>query len=99
GDEPVVLYGVAPVIEPTGGAAALIARIDQPGEHHTVTLPRKKGTRTSFVDLATTGKKLVPGGLYRVSIGARQVVFRIDPNAKPGRVPIISRLLRLQPAG
>jgi hypothetical protein len=98
-DDPVVLYGVSPVIEATGGAAVLIARIDQPGEHHTMTLPRKKGTRVSFVDLATAGKKLVPGGLYRVSIGARQMVFRIDPGAKPGRVPVISRLLQFQPAG
>ncbi len=98
-DDPVVLNGISPVIEATGGAAALIARIDQPGEHHTVTLPRKKGTRMSFTDLAATGKMLVPGGLYRVSIGARQIVFRIDPSAKRGRVPIISRLLRLQPAG
>jgi hypothetical protein len=98
-DDPVLLYGVSPVIEATGGAAVLIARIDQPGEHHTVTIPRKKGTRTSFADLAATGKRLVPGGLYRVSVGARQIVFRIDPGAKPGRVPVISRLLRLQPAG
>jgi hypothetical protein len=99
GDDPVILYGVSPVIEATGGAAALIARIDQPGEHHTVTLPRRRSTRTSFVDLAAAGKRLVPGGLYRVSIGARQIFFRIDPNAKPGRVPIISRLLRFEPAG
>jgi len=98
-DDPVVLYGVSPVIAAAGGAAVLIARIDQPGEHHIVTLPKKKGTRTSFADLAAAGKRLVPGGIYRVSIGARQMVFKIDPNAKPGRVPIISRLLRFQTAG
>jgi hypothetical protein len=64
-----------------------------------VTLPKKRGTRTSFADFAASGKKLVPGGIYRVSIGARQIVFKIDPNAKPGRVPVISRLLRFQPEG
>jgi hypothetical protein len=95
----VTLYGVSPVIEATGGAAVLIARIDQPGEHHTVTLPRKKDTRRSFVDLAAGGKRLVPGGVYRASIGARQIVFKIDPSAKPGRLPAITRLLRFQPAG
>jgi hypothetical protein len=41
----------------------------------------------------------VPGGLYRASIGAREIIFKIDPGAKPGRVPVISRLLRFQPAG
>jgi hypothetical protein len=98
-DDPAVLYSVSPVIAAAGGAAVLIARVDQPGEHHIVTLPRKKNARTSFVDLAATGKRLVPGGIYRASLGARQIVFKIDPGAKLGRVPIISRLLRFQPAG
>jgi hypothetical protein len=98
-DDPVMLYGVSPVIAAAGGAAVLIARVDRPGEHYTVTLPRKAGTRQSFTDLAATGKKLVPGGLYRASIGAREIIFKIDPGAKPGRVPVISRLLRFQPAG
>jgi len=98
-DDPVMLYGVSPVIAATGGAAVLITRIDRPGEHHTITLPKKKGTQTSFVDLAASGKRLVPGGLYRVSIGSRQIVFRIDPGARPGRVPAISRLLQFEPAG
>lgn len=98
-EDPVMLYGVSPVIEATGGAAVLITRIDQPGEHHTVTLPRKKDARRSFIDLAASGKRLVPGGVYRASIGARQIVFKIDLSAKPGRLPAISRLLRFQPAG
>jgi hypothetical protein len=98
-DDPAVLYGVSPLIEATGGAAVLIARVDRPGEHHIITLPRKRNTAKSFVDLAATGKRLVPGGTYRASIGAREIVFKVDPGAKPGRLPIISRLLRFPPAG
>src|SRR3954467_4168019 len=98
-DDPVMLYGVSPVIEAAGGAAVLIARVDQPGEHHTVTLPKKKNTARSFVDLSASGKRLVPGGTYRASIGAKAILFKIDPTAKPGRVPVISRLLRFEPAG
>ena len=97
-DDPLIVYGRSPVIEATGGAALLIARIDQPGEHYVMTLPKKKGTRRSFADLATAKMALSPGGIYRASIGSRQIVFRIDPGARSGRVPIISRLLRFQQA-
>jgi len=40
----------------------------------------------------------VEGGTYRASIGSRQIIFKIDPSAKARGVPIISRLLRFQPA-
>lgn len=97
-DPALTLYGVSPVIEAPGGAALLISRIDRQGENHAVTLPKLKNTQRSFIDLAKSRTALVPGGIYRASIGARQIVFRVDPGAKSGRVPIISRLLRFPPA-
>jgi hypothetical protein len=30
--------------------------------------------------------------------GAQQVVFKVDPQSKPGQAPIVGRLLRLGPA-
>lgn len=93
-DDEFTLYGLSPVIDANSGAAVLIVRIDRPGEYHAITLPAKKGSRRSHFDFVTAKKALTAGGTYRASIGARQIVFKIDPNAKPGRIPIISRLLR-----
>jgi hypothetical protein len=95
---PLTLYGLSPVIEATGGAAVLVVRTDRRGDHHVATLPVRRGTQRSFFDFATAKKTLAPGGTYRASIGARQIVFKIDPAAKARGVPIISRLLRFPPA-
>jgi hypothetical protein len=57
-------------------------------------MPGKQGTPRSFFDLASAKKTLMAGGTYRASIGARQIVFKVDPGAKAFGVPIISRVLR-----
>ena len=93
-DDALTLYGLSPVIEANGGAALLVVRLDQPGEYHAISLPEKKGRQRSYFDFVTAKKTLTAGGTYRASIGTRQIVFKIDPNARPGRIPIISRLLR-----
>ena len=95
------LYGLSPFVDATSGDALLIERTDRPDEVHVATLPAKQGTRRSFYDFATANKRLTAGGsyrAYRASIGSRQIFFRIDPGAKPSGVPIISRLLRFEPA-
>lgn len=92
------LYGLSPFIDATGGNALLIVRTDRPREVQVATLPTKQGTRRSFYDFTTARKTLAAGGTYRASIGSQQIVFRIHPGAKPSGVPIISRLLRFQPA-
>jgi hypothetical protein len=97
-EAPLTLYGLSPFIDATGGDAVLIVRTDRPREYQVVTLPAKPGARRSFYDFARAKKTLAAGGTYRASIGSRQILFRIDPRAKPSGVPIISRLLRFERA-
>ena len=94
GGETLTLYGLSPVIEAPGGTALLIVRLDREGEYHVAEMPGKRGTPRSFFDLASARKTLTAGGIYRASIGARQIVFKVDPGAKAVGVPIISRVLR-----
>ena len=97
-ESPLTLYGIFPVVEAPAGAVLQVVRTDRPGEHHVATLPARPGTRRSFFDFAAVTKTLTAGGTYRASIGSRQIVFRIDPDAKARGVPIIGRLLRFPPA-
>ena len=93
------LYGLSPVVEVSPSGTLVIERIDQAGERHEIALTADRLERGAFLDLARLGVELSPGGIYRAKAGARQMVFQIDPNASPGRAPLIGRLMRLQPAG
>ena len=88
------IYGLSPFVEARGRAALLVVRLDKPTEYFTAVLTEKRGAQRSYHDFADVNVVLTPGKTYRASIGSRQIVFKIDPNAKPGRVPLISRLLR-----
>ena len=50
---------------------------------------------TSGVDLAELGVSLKKGGLYRARAGDREIVFRVAKFARPGPVPLLSRLVPL----
>lgn len=90
------LYGLSPVLDVKGGGTVTIERVDQPGEKLTVQVAAQQLQRGAFHDLAKADQKLVAGGVYRASAGpGREIVFKIDPEAKPGQAPVISRLLRL----
>jgi len=89
----IVLFGVSPVFQVKGGGALVIERLDQPGERFELAVAGAPVVRGRFYDLARAGKALVPGGTYRAGAGGRQVVFKIDPAAKPGTSPMIGRLL------
>jgi hypothetical protein len=91
------LHGLSPVIDLKGGGKLVIERLDQPGEKHEVTIGGQQLLRGSFYDFAKADKALVAGGLYRASVGNRQIVFKVDPYARPGQAPIVSRLLRFAP--
>lgn len=91
----IVLYGTAPVIDLPGGGDLVIERLDRPGETLALKIGGQQLLRGAFYDMAKTDRTLAAGGLYRASIGDRQMVFRIDANARPGRGPVIGRLLRL----
>ena len=93
-----ILYGSSPLIEAKGGGTLVIERTDQRGERHEVNIASGALLRGSFYDFAKDDRQLTPGGTYRARLGAQQIVFKIDPLAKPGRTAIIGRLIRFAPA-
>jgi hypothetical protein len=94
----ITLYGLSPVIEIKGGGMLVIERVDQPGERHELAIASQQLLNGAFYDLAQIGTALVAGGIYRAKVNGRQLVFKIDPDAKQGASPVVGRLLRLQPA-
>jgi hypothetical protein len=99
GPEPqFTLYGLSPIVELKGGGSLLIERIDRRGERYAVMIDERQLLHGAFYDFANSGKTLEAGGIYKVTFGQQQVVFKVDPQSKPGQSPIIGRLLRLAPA-
>ena len=92
------LYGLSPVVEVKGGGKLVIERLDQTGERHEVTIGGQQLLRGSFYDFAKAEKALEAGGLYRASVGTQEIVFKVDPYARPGQAPVVGRLLRFVPA-
>lgn len=92
------LYGLSPVVEVKGGGTLVIERLDETGERHEVTIGGQQLLRGSFYDFAKAEKALAAGGLYRASVGTQQIVFKVDPYARPGQAPVVGRLLRFAPA-
>lgn len=93
-----VLYGLSPVVDIKGGGHLVIERLDRPGERLETDVAGQQLFRGSFYDFAKAGKTLAAGGVYRASVGSRQIVFKVDPYARAGEAPVIGRLLRF-PAG
>ena len=89
------LYGLAPVFETTGQGKLLIERLDAKGERYDVDLAKSPLVKGKFYDFTSSGKALNPGGFYRASLGARKVVFLVDPQAGPGPASVVGRLVRL----
>ena len=90
-----VLYGLSPVIDLKGGGGTVeIARVDQGSERYVLAVGDPKLQRSAFYDLADVGLTLTAGAIYRATIGSQSVTFGVDPSAKPGKTPIIGRLLR-----
>ena len=52
-------------------------------------------TVANGVDLAELGVSLKKGGLYRARAAGREIVFRVAKFARPGTVPLLSRLVPL----
>jgi hypothetical protein len=93
-----MLYGLLPIVELKGGGTLVIERLDKSGESQVVNITRKRLLNGAFFDFVNGGKPLTAGGVYRASVGKQQLVFKISPDAKPGRTPIVGRLLRFEPA-
>lgn len=85
------IYGISPVVALGAGAAAknriTFERIDQSGAPIAVDVT---GAKT---DLAKSGVRLAPGGLYRASAGERSLVVQIDAAAASGG-PVTGRLIQ-----
>jgi hypothetical protein len=71
------------------GKQLAIKRLD--GDEPALKLPLKDGK----VDLAAQNVTLTPGGFYELSVGKKQTVIKIEPEAQPGPMPAMSRLVRL----
>lgn len=105
-DKEPTLYGLPPVIELPrilmGDTRTLtIQRLDKPADRVEVKIGQDLAPG-SFYDLAKTDlKPLARGAKYRATIGGRSVTFKVDAKARlgknPGKVPVISRLLRFTP--
>ncbi|QWG15234.1 hypothetical protein KMZ29_11570 [Bradyrhizobium sediminis] len=89
------LYGTAPLVEARGRGTLVFDRLDQKGERLQFELTGNQ-LKGKFYDLAGTSKSLTPGGTYAATFASRRVVFRVDPQAKPGPTPIVGRLLRME---
>lgn len=93
----VTLFGTSPLIEIKGGGVIFIERLDEPGERRKIEVGPQQLVKGAFYDFVRADKPLAPGAVYRASAGKRQIVFKIDPGARPGASPMLGRLLRLQP--
>jgi len=97
-----VLYGVSPVIQlpkvlPDGARLLVVERADRKVERHTITLGDNVAGG-SFVDLQKLQvTPLARGGVYSFSVGSRTMLVKIDAKAKPGKLPVVSRLVRFPP--
>jgi len=89
------LYGTAPLVEAKGRGTLVFERLDQKGERQQFDLTGNQ-LKGRFYDLAGTSKSLTPGGTYAATFASRRIVFRVDPQAKPGPTPIVGRLLRME---
>lgn len=89
------LYGASPLVEAKGRGTLTVRRLDLLGERQEVNLG---GTQLKgrFFDFASENVALVPGGLYAATFKSSQIVFRVDPQAKPGATPIVGRLIRME---
>ncbi|MDP1867555.1 hypothetical protein [Bradyrhizobium sp.] len=92
---PLTLYGTSPLVEAKGRGTLVFERLDQKGERQQFDLTGNQ-LKGRFYDLAGTSKSLTPGATYAATFASRKVVFRVDPQAKPGPTPIVGRLLRLE---
>ncbi len=83
------LSGASPVISLSRpGGTVVLERLDR--DAPAMTIPVEGG----FADLADLNKTLKPGGIYRAWDGKFAVVFKVDRYARPGRGPLVGRLIR-----
>jgi hypothetical protein len=90
----VMIYGLSPVLELTAGTKATIDRLDATSTQLVLTPSAEQLRGGKFLDLARENKVLSAGGVYRLTLGDKQLVFKVDPAASGGAAPVVGRLLR-----
>jgi hypothetical protein len=90
----ITLHGRSPVVDGIGAGPIVIQRTDRPSDPLAVNVTGAM-LRKRAVDLAQVGVGLEPGGVYTLKAGERSIAFRVAPDARAGRGPILGRLLRL----
>ena len=90
----VMIYGLSPVLELTAGSRATIDRLDASSAQLILTPSAEQLRGGKFLDLARENKILSAGGVYRLTSGDKQLVFKVDPAASGGAAPVVGRLLR-----
>jgi hypothetical protein len=95
----VTLYGSSPMVELKGPGTLLIERLGQAGERYSINVTNEQLVNGRFYDFAKVGRNFAPGGVYSMKVGADEILFKIDPHAKAGDQPVLSRLLRLGVSG
>jgi hypothetical protein len=94
-----VLYGLSPIIDLRGGGGTVeIRRVDRGSERYVLPIADQQLIRHEFYDLADFGLTLAAGAVYRATLGSQGITFSVDPSAKPGKTPIVGRLLRFDKA-
>jgi hypothetical protein len=88
------IYGTSPVVEAKGKGMLVMERLDIKGEKQQIELNGSQ-TKGKFYDFVGANRALAPGGTYAATFGTSKIVFRIDPQPKPGATPIVGRLIRL----
>jgi hypothetical protein len=89
------LYGSSPLFEVKGRGTLVVDRLDVKGERQQIELNGSQ-IKGKFYDFAGVNRTLAPGGVYAATFASSKIVFRVDPQAKPGATPIVGRLIRLE---
>jgi hypothetical protein len=90
----ITIHGRSPVVDGIGAGPIVIQRTDRPGDPLAVNVTAAM-LRKRAVDLAQVGVRLEAGGVYTLKAGERSIAFRVSPDARGERGPILGRLLRL----
>jgi hypothetical protein len=94
------LFARTPVVQLPKGLAPdertlTLRRTDRAGERRELRLD-DAAAASGVYDLARQNVSLTRGATYEAGIGGRKLTFRVDPKAKTGAAPVVSRLLRFQ---
>jgi hypothetical protein len=89
------IYGANPIFELHGIGNLVIERLDKKGAYFSIPIDARKLDHGAFLDFAANGRSLTPGGVYGAKWAGRLTVFRVAAQAKYGRAPVVSRLVKL----